>query len=74
MYFSKILLKSSVYLLGDITGEAIRIEFQNRGSPHAHCVLWVKGAPKFGKQPDSEVCDFIDKYIACNTYLMIMRN
>ena len=51
--------------LGEITDEAIRIEFQNRGSPNAHCVLWVKGAPKFGKHPDSEVCDFIDKYISC---------
>ena len=52
--------------LGEITDEAIRTEFQNRGSPHAHCVLWVKGASKFGENPDGEVCNFIDKYIACN--------
>ena len=33
-----------------------------RGSPHAHCLLWVKDAPKIDKDPD-DVCAFIDKYI-----------
>ena len=34
-----------------------------RGSPHAHCLLWVKDAPKIDKDPDDVVCTFIDKYI-----------
>ena len=34
-----------------------------RGSPHAHCLLWVKDAPKIDKDPDDIVCTFIDKYI-----------
>ena len=34
-----------------------------RGSPHAHCLLWVKDAPKIDKAPDDVVCAFIDKYI-----------
>ena len=34
-----------------------------RGSPHAHCLLWVKNAPKIDKDPDDVVCTFIDKYI-----------
>ena len=34
-----------------------------RGSPHAHCLLWVKDAPKIHKDPDDVVCAFIDKYI-----------
>ena len=34
-----------------------------RGSPHAHCLLWVKDAPKIDKDPDDVVCAFIDKYI-----------
>ena len=33
-----------------------------RGSPHAHCLLWVKNAQKIDKDPD-DVCAFIDKYI-----------
>ena len=34
-----------------------------RGSPHAHCLLWVKDAPKIDRDDDSVVCKFIDKYI-----------
>ena len=63
--FFKEFLKSKANPLGEIVDEAIRIEFQNRGSPHAHCVLWVKNAPRYGAEPDNVVCDFIDKYISC---------
>ena len=59
-------LKSSAKPLGEIVDYGIRIEFQARGSPHAHCVIWVKDAPKFGISSDSEVCDFIDQYISCD--------
>ena len=34
-----------------------------RGSPHAHCLLWVKDAPKINQDSDDDVCRFIDKYI-----------
>ena len=34
-----------------------------RGSPHAHCLPWVKDAPKIDKDPDDIVFAFIDKYI-----------
>ena len=58
-------LKSTVKPHGEIVDYAIRIEFQVRGSPHAHCVTWVKDAPKYNESPDSVVCDFIDQYISC---------
>ena len=61
-FFSEYLL-SAVYPLGHITDYVIKIEFQMRGSPHAHCLLWVKDAPKINKDPDDIVCAFIDKYI-----------
>ena len=48
----------------EICDYAIRVEFQARGSPHAHCVVWVKDAPKFGHDSDEDVCNFIDKYIS----------
>lgn len=60
-------LKSTARPLGDVVDYAIRIEFQARGSPHAHCVLWVKDALKFGENPYSGVCAFIDQYISCET-------
>ena len=55
---------SDAHPLGHITNYVIKIEFQKRGSPHAHCLLWVKHAPKIDKGPDDVVCAFIDKYIA----------
>ena len=61
-FFSEYLL-SDTHPLGYITDYVIKIEFQMRGSPHAHCLLWVKDAPKIDKDPDDVVCAFIDKYI-----------
>ena len=61
-FFSEYLL-SDAHPLGNITDYVIKIEFQMRGSPHAHCLLWVKDAPKIDKDPDDVVCTFIDKYI-----------
>ena len=31
--------------VGKILYDAIRIEFQFRGSPHAHCFIWIKDCP-----------------------------
>ena len=46
----------------------IRIEFQHRGSPHAHCIVYLKNAPKFDKElPESKAAyeAFIDRFITC---------
>ena len=64
MFFQQF-LKSTAKPLGEISDYAIRIEFQARGSPHAHCVIWVKDAPKYRIDDDQLVCDFIDQYITC---------
>ena len=61
-FFSEYLLSAS-HPLGHITDYVIKIEFQMRGSSHAHCFLWVKDALKIDKDPDDVVCAFIDKYI-----------
>ena len=45
-----------------------------RGSPHAHCLLWVKDAPKIDKDPDDIVCAVIDKYITAVTPLVTSEN
>ena len=64
-FFSQF-LKSPAKPLGEIQDYAIRVEFQSRGSPHAHCVLWIKNAPKYEEDPVSNVCKFIDQYISCS--------
>ena len=45
-------LKSPAKPLGKIVDYAIRIEFQARGSPHAHTLIWVENAPKIGIDDD----------------------
>ena len=62
VFFSEYLL-SDTHPLGYITDYVIKIEFQMRGSPHTHCLLLVKDAPKIEKDPDNVVCAFIDTYI-----------
>ena len=61
-FFSQYLLNDA-HPLGHITDYVIKIEFQMGGSPHAHCLLWVKDAPKINQDSDDNVCRFIDKYI-----------
>ena len=59
-------LKSKANPVGELVDYMIRIEFQARGSPHAHTILWIKGAPKFGTDSLEEVTQFIDKYQTCS--------
>ena len=63
--FFQIFLKSKAHPLGELVDYAIRIEFQARGSPHAHTILWNKDAPKLNVDSDEGVYDFIDQYISC---------
>ena len=58
-------LKSTAKPLGEIVDYGVHTEFQARGSPHAHCVIWVKDATKYGIDSDEDVCEFIDQYITC---------
>ena len=58
-FFSEYLL-SDAHPQGHITDYVIKIKFQMRGSPHAHCLLWVKDAPKIDKDPYDVVCAFIE--------------
>ena len=43
--FFQTFLKSPAHPLGESINYAIQIEFQARGSPHAHTILWIKDSP-----------------------------
>ena len=58
-------LKSKAMPIGEVVDFMIRIEFQARGSPHAHTIVWIKDAPKFGTDRVEDVVEFIDKYQTC---------
>ena len=59
-------LKSSAQPIGEVIEYVICIEFQARGSPHAHTLIWIKDAPKLGYADEADVKAFIDKYISCS--------
>lgn len=52
--------------IGKIQEYFYRVEFQQRGSPHVHCMFWVQNAPNLVQDGKQTVCDFIDKYITCS--------
>lgn len=44
-----------------------RVEFQQRGSPHEHILLWLKDAPTFQEKDSNNdvLINFIDKFVTC---------
>ncbi|XP_052700234.1 uncharacterized protein LOC128177537 [Crassostrea angulata] len=64
--FQKEVILSPANPIGNVVDYFIRVEFQQRGSPHMHCLYWVEDAPKFGEDSEERVCDFIDKYVSCS--------
>ena len=67
-------LMSTEAPLGNISEYCIKIEFQARGSPHAHCLLWVKDAPVIGDGQDDEKCAILLKSMCMAVYLKTEEN
>ena len=63
--FQKEVILSPSEPIGKIVDYFQRVEFQQRGSPHMHCLYWVQDAPKLDEDGEDAVCNFIDKYISC---------
>lgn len=62
----KHVLKHHSQPVGDIADFFYRVEFQQRGSPHIHMVIWVNGAPVHGVSSDAAVAAFVSKYVTCH--------
>ena len=58
-------LLSEAAPLGKIADWFYRVEYQQRGSPHIHMLIWLENAPTFGEDFDCDVVEFIDKIITC---------
>ena len=65
--FIKHILKSPYSPLGKLQNIFHRVEFQHRGSPHIHGLLWIKNAPHYEKNSDSEIINYIDSIITCSS-------
>ena len=62
--FMHLYILSQIGPLGVVEHFWYRIEFQNRGSPHLHGLLWVQNAPQFGKYDNIIVENFISKHLS----------
>ena len=54
---------SGVHPIGQILNFDNQREFQNRGTEHMLVRIHIADAPKIDENVDSEVVEFIDKYI-----------
>ena len=63
--FIRNFLLSKAAPLGKITDWFYRVEYQQRGSPHIHMLIWLENTPTLGEDSDCDVVSFIDKIITC---------
>ena len=63
--FLRYFLMSNSAPLGKVADWFYRVEYQQRGSPHIHMLIWFEDAPVYGCGGDDEVTSFIDEIITC---------
>lgn len=61
-FFTEI-LPSELNPIGKIVYYALRIEFQMRGSPHLHALVWTSDCPTRTSENREAYVEFIDKYV-----------
>ncbi|XP_060603693.1 uncharacterized protein LOC132756597 [Ruditapes philippinarum] len=64
--FINTVLKSDHKPLGKVTDYFYRVEFQQRGSPHIHMIVWVENAPKLNVDSNEEIAAYVDQYLKCS--------
>lgn len=52
--------------VGEVVDYFFRVEFQQRGSPHVHMLLWVKNAPNVSSDSYEKISQFVDRYVSCS--------
>ena len=65
--FLNTILKSSSEPVGKVLKYFYRVEFQQRGSPHIHMLVWVENAPTLETRSKEEIIEFVDQYLTCNS-------
>ena len=60
------IIKSGHNPLGEMTDYFYRVEFQQRGSPHIHMLMWTKNSPVFERDSEQEICSYVDQFTSCS--------
>ena len=63
-FFTTVLLQGEV--LGEVTHYFWKKEYQFRGAPHYHVLLWIKDAPVIGVDSEHAITEWIDNRITCH--------
>ena len=63
-FFRKVILKGQV--LGIVDHFYWKKEYQNRGAPHYHALLWIRDAPLIDRDDPEKVLDWIKDRITCH--------
>ena len=61
-FFTEVLL-SNAKPIGKVVYYALRIEFQMRGSPHLHALIWTSDCPKLKCDTKEAYVQFIDEHV-----------
>ena len=64
--FNKLIRSKDTPIFGHVQDYVYRIEYQARGAPHVHAILWIADAPILGKDTTSEVEEYIKSIITCS--------
>ena len=64
-FFTEVLL-SNANPIGKIVYYALRIEFQMRGSPHLHALIWTSDCPKLTPDTKQAYINFVDQHVHAN--------
>ena len=64
--FINTVLKSEHEPVGKMIDHFFRVEFQQRGSPHIHMIVWVENSPKFKVNSDDELAVYVDQFLKCS--------
>jgi len=54
-----------VQALGKLLHFFWKKEYQSRGAPHYHVLVWIEGAPVIGKTDLKDVLHFIQRHVTC---------
>ena len=72
-FFREVLL-SNINPIGKISYYALRVEFQMRGSPHLHLLIWASDCPKLTSESKDAYVQYVDQHVQKQTFLMKIMN
>ena len=62
-FFNTVIVKGQV--LGHVSHHFIKKEYQARGAPHFHMVLWIQDAPTIGNDHPDQISNWVEERITC---------